>query len=72
MVTISGVTSQDVRALGWPVAAEAKEATTEGVVAALVALAERENQSAEVAQGVPAEEQHEAAGEDAENVHRSA
>jgi uroporphyrinogen III methyltransferase/synthase len=72
LVTISGVTSEDVRALGWPVAAEAKEATTEGVVAALVALAKSQNDSAEVAQGVPAEEQHEAAGEDAENVHRPA
>jgi uroporphyrinogen III methyltransferase/synthase len=46
LVTISAVTSADVRALGWPVAAEAKEATAEGVVAAL----------AEVAQRVPAQE----------------
>src|SRR5262249_4290389 len=68
LVTISGVTSADVRALGWPVAAEAKEATTEGVVAALVALAE-EDGSTEVAQGVPAQEQHQAAGQDAEDVH---
>jgi len=42
LVTISAVTSQDVRALGWPVAAEAKEATVEGVLTALVALAEGE------------------------------
>ena len=46
LVTISAVTSADVRGLGWPVAAEAKEATAEGVVAAL----------AEVAHGVPAQE----------------
>jgi uroporphyrinogen III methyltransferase/synthase len=72
LLTISGVTSQDVRALGWPVAAEAKKATTEGLVAALVALAERETESAEVAQGVPAEEQHQAAGQDAEDVHGQA
>ncbi len=39
LVTISRVTSQDVRSLGWPVAAEAREATAEGIVAALVALA---------------------------------
>jgi uroporphyrinogen III methyltransferase/synthase len=65
VVTISGVTSADVRALGWPVAAEAREATADGVVAALVALAE-------VAQGVPAQEQHQAAGEDAEHVHGGA
>jgi len=39
LVTISAVTTADVRALGWPVAAEAKEATQEGVIAALVALA---------------------------------
>jgi uroporphyrinogen III methyltransferase/synthase len=50
LVTISAVTSADVRAMGWPVAAEAKEATAEGVVAAVAALAE-------VAQGVPAEEE---------------
>jgi uroporphyrinogen III methyltransferase/synthase len=39
VVTISPVTSADVRAAGWPVAAEAREATVGGVVAALVALA---------------------------------
>ncbi len=38
LVTISAVTSADVRALGWPVAGEAREATQEGVIAALVAL----------------------------------
>jgi uroporphyrinogen III methyltransferase/synthase len=37
LVSISPVTSHDARALGWPVAAEAKEATMAGVVAALVA-----------------------------------
>jgi uroporphyrinogen III methyltransferase/synthase len=72
LVTISAVTSQDVRELGWPVAAEAKEATGEGVVAALVALAEAEGGSAEVAQCVPAQEQNQAAGEDAKHVHRRA
>jgi uroporphyrinogen III methyltransferase/synthase len=71
LVSISAVTSADVRALGWPVAAEAEEATAEGVVAALVALAE-EGGSAEVAQGVPAQEQDQAAGEDAEDVHGGA
>jgi uroporphyrinogen III methyltransferase/synthase len=39
VVTISRVTSEAVRALGWPVAAEAREATEDGVVEALVALA---------------------------------
>jgi uroporphyrinogen III methyltransferase/synthase len=39
LVTISDVTSQAVRELGLPVAAEAKEETVPGVVAALVALA---------------------------------
>jgi uroporphyrinogen III methyltransferase/synthase len=39
LVTISPVTSAAVRELGLPVAAEAIEATTPGVVAALVALA---------------------------------
>jgi len=38
LVSISSVTSQDIRAVGWPVAAEAAEATIEGVLAALVAL----------------------------------
>lgn len=38
LVTISPVTSAAVRELGLPIAAEAAEATTEGVVAALVAL----------------------------------
>jgi uroporphyrinogen III methyltransferase/synthase len=38
LVSISPVTSQDIRAVGWPVAAEAAEATIEGVLAALVAL----------------------------------
>jgi uroporphyrinogen III methyltransferase/synthase len=36
LVSISEVTSRDVRALGWPVAAEATEATMAGVVAALI------------------------------------
>jgi uroporphyrinogen III methyltransferase/synthase len=71
LVTISAVTSADVRALGWPVAGEAQEATAEGVVRALVALAARENSSgdsAEVAERVPAQEQNQAAGEDAEHI----
>jgi uroporphyrinogen III methyltransferase/synthase len=76
LVTISAVTSRDVRALGWPVAAEAREATVEGVVAALVALAKEDGKSAgastEVAQGVPAEEEDQCAGEDAEDVNRGA
>jgi uroporphyrinogen III methyltransferase/synthase len=40
LVSISAVTSADVRALGWPIAAEAAEATLDGVVAALVTLGE--------------------------------
>ncbi len=77
IVTISGVTSQDVQALGWSVAAEAEEATVEGLLTALVALAERDEGrdtglSAEVAQGVPAEEQHKSAGQDAEHIDRRA
>jgi uroporphyrinogen III methyltransferase/synthase len=39
LVTISAVTSAEVRALGLPVAAEAREATAEGVVEALVGCA---------------------------------
>ena len=38
LVSISPVTTADVRALGLPVAAEATMATTDGVVAALVKL----------------------------------
>ncbi len=72
LVSISGVTSRDVRALGWPVAAEAKEATVEGVVAALVALAEDDRGSAEIAHGVPAQEQNQSAGEEAEDVNSHA
>jgi uroporphyrinogen III methyltransferase/synthase len=41
IVTISPVTSAAVRELGWPVAAEAKEATTAGVINALIARARR-------------------------------
>jgi uroporphyrinogen III methyltransferase/synthase len=40
LVTISAVTSADVRALGYPVAAEATTATEAGVLAALVQLAQ--------------------------------
>ena len=36
LVTISPITSAEVRSLGLPVAAEATEATTEGVVEALI------------------------------------
>jgi uroporphyrinogen III methyltransferase/synthase len=39
LVSISPVTSAAIRALGWPVAAEANPYTIDGVVAALVALA---------------------------------
>ncbi len=42
LVTISPVTSAAVRELGLPVAAEAVEATTEGVLAALIALVRAE------------------------------
>jgi uroporphyrinogen III methyltransferase/synthase len=38
LVSISAVTSQDVQRLGFPVAAEATEATAEGVVQALIKL----------------------------------
>jgi uroporphyrinogen III methyltransferase/synthase len=70
LVTISGVTSADVRELSWPVAAEAKEATVDGVVAALVELAK--GASTEVTQRVPAHEQDQSAGEEAEDVHGGA
>jgi uroporphyrinogen-III synthase len=70
LVTISAVTSADVRELGWPVAAEAKEATVNGVVAALVELAE--GASTQVTQRVPAQEQDKSAGEQAEDVHGGA
>jgi uroporphyrinogen-III synthase len=39
LVTISAVTSAAVRELGLPVAAEAREATAEGVVQALIGAA---------------------------------
>jgi uroporphyrinogen III methyltransferase/synthase len=39
LVSISPVTSEDIRAAGWPVAVEAAEATLESVVWALVSLA---------------------------------
>jgi uroporphyrinogen III methyltransferase/synthase len=39
LATISAITSEEVRKLGMPVAAEAAEATSEGVIAALVQLA---------------------------------
>ncbi len=45
LVTISAVTSADVRNLGWPVAAEARTATVEGVLEALTMLAEREHKN---------------------------
>jgi uroporphyrinogen III methyltransferase/synthase len=45
LVTISGVTSADVRALGWPVAAEARTATVEGVLEAVIKLAVREHKN---------------------------
>jgi uroporphyrinogen III methyltransferase/synthase len=41
LVTISAVTSADVRNLGWAVAAEARTATMEGVLEALTILAEK-------------------------------
>ena len=41
IVSISSVTSATVRELGWSVAAEAKEATTAGVIEALVERAQR-------------------------------
>lgn len=44
-VSISPVTSAAMRALGLPVAAEAAEYTTAGIVAALVGLAREENQA---------------------------
>ena len=37
LISISPVTSADVRALGLPVAAEAAQATTDGVIDALIA-----------------------------------
>jgi uroporphyrinogen III methyltransferase/synthase len=72
LVTISAVTSADVMRLGWPVAVEAKEATAEGVVRAIVEEEGRRRRSAEVAQGIPAEEQNQTARQDAEDVHRRA
>jgi uroporphyrinogen III methyltransferase/synthase len=77
IVTISGVTSQEVRALGWPIAADAEEATVEGLLAALVRLAEKKDGndsglSAEIAERVPTEKEDEAARQDAEHVHRRA
>jgi len=43
VITISPVTSAAVRELGWPVAAEATVFTTEGVIEALIAHAQRES-----------------------------
>ena len=41
LVSISAVTSAAIRELGLPVAAEAREYTSEGVVQALIAVAQR-------------------------------
>ncbi|HMF13433.1 MAG TPA: uroporphyrinogen-III C-methyltransferase [Gemmataceae bacterium] len=78
IVSISPVTSDAVRELGWPVATEAKEATTAGVVRALVARvrdwqwkakAETANVgSAQVAKRVDGKEQHQPTGQDAKNI----
>jgi uroporphyrinogen III methyltransferase/synthase len=72
LVSISPVSSAAVRELGLPVAAEAAEYTAAGVVAALVALAQRERASAQVAGGVKGEVEDHAAGQDAEDVHDQA
>jgi uroporphyrinogen III methyltransferase/synthase len=45
LVSISPVTTADIEKLGFPVAAEAKEATSEGIVAALMGLVEKEKVS---------------------------
>jgi uroporphyrinogen III methyltransferase/synthase len=66
LVTISPVTSARVVELGLPVGAEAEEYTSEGVVAAVLRLADK---SAQFAQSIPGEVEKHAAGQKAENVH---
>ena len=66
LVCISPRTSAAVRELGLPVAAEATEYTTAGVLDAVCRL------SAQVAEGVQREVEHDAAHDDAEDVHQEA
>jgi uroporphyrinogen III methyltransferase/synthase len=69
LVSISPVTSAAVRELGLPVAAEAEVYTTAGVVEALQALAGQDRPaSAEIARSVPGQVEHQAAGEQAEDI----
>jgi uroporphyrinogen III methyltransferase/synthase len=66
LVTISPVTSAAVKELGFAVAAEARDFTADGLIAALVEMAA--GGSEQVAEGVPRQVQQDAAGEDADDV----
>jgi uroporphyrinogen III methyltransferase/synthase len=68
LVSISPVTSEAVRGMGLPVAAEAEHATMDGILEALIELVRREAASAEVAGGVPGEVGDQGAGDRAEDV----
>jgi uroporphyrinogen III methyltransferase/synthase len=75
LITISPVTTATVKEMGLPVAAEATEATTEGLLDALVGLAAHHSpltNSTPVLERVPPQVQHDAAGNHAENVDRAA
>jgi uroporphyrinogen III methyltransferase/synthase len=60
LASISPVTSAAIREMGLPVAAEASEYTSAGLVKALLA---------KVAQGIPGKQQHDRAGDDDKHVH---
>ena len=73
LATISPRTSATVREFGLPVAAEATEYTTEGVLTALCAWPARtDGASAEVLEGVIGQVEDDSTGEDAEDVDRNA
>jgi uroporphyrinogen III methyltransferase/synthase len=76
LVSISPVTSAAIRDLGWPVGAEAAEATTAGVVEALIRRARSQNwhgkgigaDLTEIAESIDGQEQHDAAGQNSEDI----
>jgi len=69
LVSISPVTSAAIRGFGLPVAAEATEYTTAGVIQALQDLVTKRG-SAEILQGIPGQVAHDTAGDDPEDVHQ--
>ncbi len=69
LISISPVTSEAIRAMGLPVAAEAKQATMDGILEALIERVRAEEAgSAEIAGGVPGEVGDQGTGDRAEDV----